>query len=54
MGAVLGRPGGDRPNRDVGARNIAERIALLTTCESSLLVFFVHVFHRTLLTAMTC
>jgi hypothetical protein len=26
MGAVLGKPGGDRPNRDVGVRNIAERI----------------------------
>jgi hypothetical protein len=26
MAAVLGRPGGDRSNRDVGARNIAERI----------------------------
>jgi hypothetical protein len=28
--------------------------SILTICESSLLVFFVHMLHRTLSTAMTC
>jgi hypothetical protein len=44
VGVVLGGPGGDRPDCDV-RRGCAKRYrtrALLITCESSLLVSFVH------------
>jgi hypothetical protein len=51
MGAVPGGPRGDRPSRDVGVEHMH---TLLTTCESSLLVSFVHMFHRALPTAINC
>jgi hypothetical protein len=54
LGAVPGGLEVTGPTAMCGCAKYCRTHTPLTTCESGLLVFFVHMFHMTLSTAMTC